>query len=108
MCPQLFIFFCIPELLFLQQYIFFHGVRLRFPLDPVSQTIEGQFLWGSQLLVSPVLERGAVEVAAYLPPGTWYSLHNVSQVCGCIHMSLLFIRIQEGFTVPARFILVFT
>uniref|UniRef100_A0A674PD53 Lysosomal alpha-glucosidase n=1 Tax=Takifugu rubripes TaxID=31033 RepID=A0A674PD53_TAKRU len=48
-----------------------------FPSDPGSQTVDEQFLWGSSLLISPVLKRGAVEVAAYLPPGTWYSLLNV-------------------------------
>uniref|UniRef100_A0A3Q3GLH0 Alpha glucosidase n=1 Tax=Labrus bergylta TaxID=56723 RepID=A0A3Q3GLH0_9LABR len=47
-----------------------------FPSDPNSQTIDRQFLWGSSLLISPVLEQGAVELAAYLPPGTWYSLHD--------------------------------
>uniref|UniRef100_A0A8C7Q0P0 Lysosomal alpha-glucosidase n=1 Tax=Oncorhynchus mykiss TaxID=8022 RepID=A0A8C7Q0P0_ONCMY len=47
---------------------------LQFPSDPNCQTIDRQFLWGSSLLVSPVLEQGAVELAAYLPPGTWYSL----------------------------------
>lgn len=46
-------------------------------------------------------------MAAYLPPGTWYSLHDVSQVCGRIHLSVLFNRIQQGFTVPRRFILMF-
>lgn len=50
---------------------------LRFPTDPDCQTIDRQFLWGSSLLISPVLEEGALEVTAYLPPGTWYSLHNV-------------------------------
>lgn len=90
------------KLLFLQQYgFFFHHFPLRFPSDPVNQTKDGQFLWGSSLLISPVLERGAVEVAAYLPPGTWYSLHDVSQVCGRIHLSVLFNRIQQGFTVLA-------
>uniref|UniRef100_A0A8C4GLE1 Lysosomal alpha-glucosidase n=1 Tax=Dicentrarchus labrax TaxID=13489 RepID=A0A8C4GLE1_DICLA len=49
---------------------------VEFPTDPNSQTIDRQFLWGSSLLISPVLEQGAVELAAYLPPGTWYSLHN--------------------------------
>ncbi|XP_036408755.1 lysosomal alpha-glucosidase [Megalops cyprinoides] len=49
---------------------------LEFPSDPNCQTIDRQFLWGSSLLVSPVLEQGAVELAAYLPPGTWYSLHD--------------------------------
>uniref|UniRef100_A0A665U795 Lysosomal alpha-glucosidase n=1 Tax=Echeneis naucrates TaxID=173247 RepID=A0A665U795_ECHNA len=50
---------------------------MEFPTDPNCQTIDRQFLWGSSLLISPVLEEGAVELAAYLPPCTWYSLHNV-------------------------------
>nr|XP_055050692.1 lysosomal alpha-glucosidase isoform X1 [Misgurnus anguillicaudatus] len=49
---------------------------LEFPADPNCQTIDRQFLWGSSLLISPVLEQGAVEVSAYLPSGTWYSLHS--------------------------------
>ncbi|XP_076020739.1 lysosomal alpha-glucosidase [Genypterus blacodes] len=49
---------------------------MEFPADPNSQTIDQQFLWGSSLLISPVLEKGAVELAAYLPLGTWYDLQN--------------------------------
>ncbi|XP_041862575.1 lysosomal alpha-glucosidase isoform X2 [Melanotaenia boesemani] len=49
---------------------------LEFPTDPYCQTIDRQFLWGSSLLISPVLEQGAVKLNAYLPAGTWYSLHN--------------------------------
>ncbi|KAM9393037.1 lysosomal alpha-glucosidase [Pholidichthys leucotaenia] len=49
---------------------------IEFPSDPNCQDIDKQFLWGSSLLISPVLEQGAVELAAYLPAGTWYSLHN--------------------------------
>ncbi|XP_030645548.1 lysosomal alpha-glucosidase [Chanos chanos] len=49
---------------------------VEFPFDPHCQTIDRQFLWGSSLLISPVLEQGTVEVAAYLPAGTWYSLHS--------------------------------
>ncbi|XP_057201681.1 lysosomal alpha-glucosidase isoform X2 [Triplophysa rosa] len=44
---------------------------LEFPTDPNCQPIDRQFMWGSSLLISPVLEQGAVEVAAYLPLGTW-------------------------------------
>uniref|UniRef100_A0A4W5QX90 Alpha glucosidase n=1 Tax=Hucho hucho TaxID=62062 RepID=A0A4W5QX90_9TELE len=55
---------------------------LQFPSDPNCQTIDRQFLWGSSLLVSSVLEQGAVELAAYLPPGTWYSLHNALKSFG--------------------------
>ncbi|XP_061079871.1 lysosomal alpha-glucosidase isoform X2 [Conger conger] len=49
---------------------------LEFPSDPNCQTVDRQFLWGRSLLISPVLEQGSVELAAYLPPGTWYSLHD--------------------------------
>lgn len=56
----------------------------RFPADSNSQSIDRQFLWGSSLLISPVLEQGAVELSAYLPPATWYSLHDVSNSATCI------------------------
>lgn len=92
--------FCIPDLLFSCNIIIFHHFYFRFPSDPVSQTIDEQFLWGSSLLISPVLERGAVEVSAYLPPGTWYNLNNVSQVRDFIYLSLLFNKMQQGLTVP--------
>ncbi|XP_029913099.1 lysosomal alpha-glucosidase isoform X2 [Myripristis murdjan] len=49
---------------------------MEFPTDPNCQAIDRQFLWGNSLLISPVLEQGAVELSAYLPQGTWYSLHN--------------------------------
>ncbi|XP_017277311.1 lysosomal alpha-glucosidase isoform X1 [Kryptolebias marmoratus] len=49
---------------------------VEFPTDPNCRPIDQQFLWGSSLLISPVLEEGAVEVKAYLPAGAWYSLHN--------------------------------
>ncbi|XP_061557419.1 lysosomal alpha-glucosidase isoform X5 [Phycodurus eques] len=52
---------------------------MEFPADPRCRVIDRQFLWGSSVLVSPVLEAGAAEVSAYLPPGTWYSLRSVSR-----------------------------
>uniref|UniRef100_A0A8C6PJX3 Lysosomal alpha-glucosidase n=1 Tax=Nothobranchius furzeri TaxID=105023 RepID=A0A8C6PJX3_NOTFU len=47
-----------------------------FPADANCRIIDQQFLWGSSLLISPVLDEGSVEVKAYLPAGTWYSLQN--------------------------------
>ncbi|XP_048847390.1 lysosomal alpha-glucosidase [Brienomyrus brachyistius] len=49
---------------------------LEFPSDPNCHTIDRQFLWGNSLLISPVLDQGVTDLAAYLPPGTWYSLHD--------------------------------
>jgi alpha-D-xyloside xylohydrolase len=39
-----------------------------------------QFLLGSSLMISPVLEQGKTEVRALFPPGTWYSLFDLTQV----------------------------
>ncbi|XP_059453307.1 alpha-xylosidase 1 [Corylus avellana] len=38
-----------------------------------------QFLLGSSLMVSPVLEQGKSEVKALFPPGSWYSLFDMTQ-----------------------------
>ncbi|GAU14839.1 hypothetical protein TSUD_50510, partial [Trifolium subterraneum] len=38
-----------------------------------------QFLLGTSLLISPVLEQGKTEVEALFPPGTWYSLFDLTQ-----------------------------
>ncbi|KAH9616079.1 hypothetical protein KSS87_012301 [Heliosperma pusillum] len=38
-----------------------------------------QFLLGSGLMVSPVLEQGATSVKALFPPGSWYSVFDMSQ-----------------------------
>lgn len=77
----------------------------RFPADSNSQSVDRQFLWGSSLLISPVLEQGAVELSAYLPPATWYSLHDVSNSAACVTqldlcrreaLSLPFLTSPEG------------
>ncbi|KMT08274.1 hypothetical protein BVRB_6g142010 [Beta vulgaris subsp. vulgaris] len=38
-----------------------------------------QFLLGSGLMVSPVLEKGATTVKALFPPGSWYSMFDMTQ-----------------------------
>ncbi|KAJ8760767.1 hypothetical protein K2173_018827 [Erythroxylum novogranatense] len=41
--------------------------------------VSTQFLLGSSLMVSPVLEQGKSEVTALFPPGTWYSMFDMTQ-----------------------------
>ncbi|NXK54571.1 MGA protein, partial [Chauna torquata] len=59
-----------------------HGSTVVRPLlhefveDKTTWEIYKQFLWGPALLVSPVLEQGAVEVNAYLPSARWYDYHT--------------------------------
>ncbi len=34
---------------------------------------EDEFMWGDEILVCPVLEKGVAERKIYLPPGSWYN-----------------------------------
>ena len=45
-----------------------------FPEDPnaYSSVSESQFMWGSALMVIPVLKPNQTSVNAYFPPGIWY------------------------------------
>jgi len=45
---------------------------LHFPNDPKSIECEHEYLWGSGMLVAPVVEKGASSRRVYLPPATWY------------------------------------
>ncbi|NXI63030.1 MGA protein, partial [Anseranas semipalmata] len=59
-----------------------HGSTVVRPLlhefveDKTTWEIHRQFLWGPALLISPVLEQGAVTVTAYLPDARWYDYHT--------------------------------
>lgn len=62
--------------------LFFHSVTRgttvaramwhEYPMDEVARGNDRQFLWGSGLLISPVLEQDAVSVDAYFPNGRFY------------------------------------
>ncbi len=51
---------------------------LAYPDDPRSTAIDRQFFLGPDLLVAPVLQRGAASVSAYLPKGSGSWLHVLS------------------------------
>ncbi len=39
--------------------------------NPITAELQNEYLWGSSLLVAPVLESGQTERDVYLPQGTW-------------------------------------
>ena len=45
---------------------------LHHPDDPEAVKLGGEYLWGRDLLVAPVVEKGAKSRRLYLPAGTWY------------------------------------
>ncbi|KAK6788662.1 hypothetical protein RDI58_012460 [Solanum bulbocastanum] len=51
-----------------------------FPNIPELYELSTQFLVGSNVMVSPVLEKAKTKVSALFPPGTWYSLFDMTQV----------------------------
>jgi len=44
---------------------------IEFPNDPGSWRVEDEYLFGSSILVAPLLHEGATGRDVYLPPGTW-------------------------------------
>ncbi|MGC1302677.1 MAG: TIM-barrel domain-containing protein [Caulobacteraceae bacterium] len=45
---------------------------LHYPHDPAASARGDQYLYGRDLLVAPVVERGAASRSLYLPEGVWY------------------------------------
>jgi alpha-glucosidase (family GH31 glycosyl hydrolase) len=45
---------------------------LHHPLDTLATTRGDEYLWGRDILVAPVVEKGATERLVYLPAGRWY------------------------------------
>jgi alpha-glucosidase/alpha-D-xyloside xylohydrolase len=45
---------------------------LHYPLDGVAATRGDEYFWGRDLLVAPVVEKGATKRTVYLPEGRWY------------------------------------
>src|SRR6187200_3089164 len=45
---------------------------LHYPDDPKAVATGDQYLWGRDLLVAPVVEKGAKSRRVYLPEGTWF------------------------------------
>lgn len=49
-----------------------------FPEDVTALTIDRQFMLGSAILVSPVVDQGATSVNAYFPAAYWYNFNSRS------------------------------
>ena len=45
---------------------------LHYPADPKAASVSDAYLWGRDMLISPVTRPGAVSKQVYLPAGVWY------------------------------------
>lgn len=55
---------------------------LHYPDDKVAIARGDQYLWGRDLLVAPVTERGATSRRLYLPPGAWHDFWTEEKISG--------------------------
>ena len=55
---------------------------LHFPDDPTAIACGDQFLWGRDILVSPVVEKGAASRRVYLPKGSWFDFWTEERLDG--------------------------
>lgn len=51
-----------------------------FPADRVAKTVEHQYLVGSALMVSPVVDEGAIAKRVYFPNAAWYDARTGKQL----------------------------
>jgi alpha-D-xyloside xylohydrolase len=47
------------------------ALLLEYPEDPGSWLVDDEYLYGSSILVAPMLHENETSRAVYLPPGTW-------------------------------------
>ncbi len=53
-----------------------------FPKDTAAINVGDEFMWGQNILVAPVLEKGTAERKMYLPKGNWYEFHGNESIAG--------------------------
>jgi alpha-glucosidase/alpha-D-xyloside xylohydrolase len=55
---------------------------LHYPDDPEAVKLGDEYLWGRDLLVAPVVEKGATSRRVYLPQGQWYDWWTGEKLAG--------------------------
>lgn len=74
--------------------------------DPAATARGDQFLWGRDILVSPVVEKGATSRRLYLPRGTWFDFWTEEKLQGgreidrAIDLETMPLHVRAGAVVP--------
>ncbi len=53
-----------------------------FPKDTTTYKIEDEFMWGQNILVSPILEKGVTKRRVFLPESKWYEFVSNKEIEG--------------------------
>ncbi|XP_027730072.1 lysosomal alpha-glucosidase-like isoform X2 [Vombatus ursinus] len=80
-----------------------------FPQDKNTYALDQQFLWGRNLLVTPVLEPGVDAVIGYFPIGVWYDYYTGSSLQSqgekvklAAPLNHINVHIREGAVLPTQ------
>ena len=79
---------------------------LHHPDDPVASARGDQFLWGRDILVSPVVEKGATSRRLYLPRGNWFDFWTEQGIEGgreidrTVDLETMPLHVRAGAIVP--------
>ncbi|MEO8110203.1 MAG: TIM-barrel domain-containing protein [Ginsengibacter sp.] len=79
---------------------------LQYPNDKKARSIATQYMWGSDLLIAPVYEKGATSRSVYLPAGDWYDWwtnkkeHGGQTVSKNVDLGTMPIYVRAGAIIP--------
>ena len=79
---------------------------LHHPDDPHAVTRGDQYLWGRDVLVSPVVEKGATSRRLYLPRGDWFDFWTEERVTGgreidrAVDLATMPLHVRAGALLP--------
>jgi len=79
---------------------------LHYPNDKVAAQKGDQFLWGRDMLIAPVYEKGATQRKVYLPEGEWYDWWTNEKLSGkqiissAVDISIMPIYVRAGAIIP--------
>jgi alpha-glucosidase (family GH31 glycosyl hydrolase) len=79
---------------------------LHYPADEKVRNMANQFMWGRDLLIAPVYEKGATRREVYLPKGDWYDWWTNTKETGGktvskqVDLSVMPIYVRAGSIIP--------
>jgi alpha-glucosidase (family GH31 glycosyl hydrolase) len=79
---------------------------LQYPNDKKASSLGNQYMWGRDLLIAPVFEKGATSRTTWLPGGMWYDWWNGEKIEGArnvirkVDLSVMPIYVRAGAIIP--------
>jgi alpha-glucosidase/alpha-D-xyloside xylohydrolase len=79
---------------------------LHYPQDTTARDLGSEYLWGCDLLIAPVFEKGATSREVYLPKGDWYDWWTLTRQKGGqtirrdVDLSVMPIYVRAGAIIP--------